>query len=63
MIYAHSLELQGEEGWEPLAHHLVAVGARASGHAEPFGAGVMALAMGLLHDIGKCSAMYQAYTP
>jgi len=61
MIYAHSLEFQSEENWEPLGHHLGAVGARAARYAEPFGAGMMALAMGLLHDIGKCSAMYQAY--
>jgi len=61
LIYAHSLEDHPQTDWEPLAHHLVAVGARAADHAAPFGGGVLARAMGLLHDIGKCSASYQAY--
>lgn len=61
MIYAHSLELRPENEWEPLMHHLVSVGARAGRHAAPFGGASLALAMGLLHDIGKCSAKYQAY--
>lgn len=59
--YAHSLEDRPEADWEPLAHHLSAVGDRAAGFAAPFGASTLALAMGLLHDIGKCSAAYQAY--
>jgi CRISPR-associated endonuclease/helicase Cas3 len=59
--YAHSLEDRPEADWEPLAHHLSAVGGRAAGFAAPFGASTLALAMGLLHDIGKCSDAYQAY--
>ncbi len=59
--YAHSLEDRPETDWEPLAHHLSNVGDRAAGFAAPFGASTLALAMGLLHDIGKCSAAYQTY--
>ncbi|WP_348981770.1 CRISPR-associated endonuclease Cas3'' [Novosphingobium sp. SG916] len=61
MTYAHSKQGEREANWEPLEHHLSAVGHRAEGFATWFGAGVMARAMGLLHDIGKCSAAYQAY--
>lgn len=59
--YAHSLEDRPEADWEPLRHHLSAVGGRAAEFAAFFGASLLALAMGLLHDIGKCSALYQAY--
>ncbi len=59
--YAHSLEGRPEADWEPLEHHLSNVGDRAAEFAAPFGASTLALAMGLLHDIGKCSAAYQAY--
>lgn len=59
--FAHSLEGKDERDWEPLAHHLTAVGKRAAEFAVPFGASTLALAMGLLHDIGKCSEAYQAY--
>jgi CRISPR-associated endonuclease/helicase Cas3 len=59
--YAHSVEGQPEEQWEPLSHHLAAVGLRAGELARPFGASLLAQAMGLLHDIGKCSLAYQEY--
>lgn len=59
--FAHSLAEQPEENWEPLSHHLAAVGERAAGFAALFGAEAMARAMGLLHDIGKCSDAYQRY--
>ncbi|MBB2196235.1 MAG: CRISPR-associated endonuclease Cas3'' [Gluconacetobacter sp.] len=61
VIYAHSLDDRGEDDWERLACHLKNVGARAAIHAAPFGAAQLALAMGLLHDIGKCSVSYQEY--
>lgn len=61
-IFAHSLPEQTDQlRWEPLRHHLSGVGRLASIFAEPFGASAAALAMGLLHDIGKCSDAYQAY--
>lgn len=59
--FAHSVPQQPEADWEPLSHHLIAVGDTAAGFAAPFGAQLMARAMGLLHDIGKCSAAYQHY--
>lgn len=60
-MFAHSVEDQPEAAWELLAHHLTGVGNRAAGFAEPFGASMLALAMGLLHDIGKASRAYQVY--
>jgi len=59
--YAHSRQGKPEATWEPLEHHLSAVGRRAERFAAWFGGGVLARAMGLLHDIGKSSAAYQAY--
>lgn len=61
MIYAHSRPGEVEAYWEPLEHHLAAVGSMAERNAQPFGGELLARAMGLLHDIGKCSAKYQAY--
>ena len=60
-IFAHSIEGKAEREWEPLADHLSAVGARAGDFAAPFGRGRIALAMGLLHDIGKTAQAYQQY--
>lgn len=60
-MIAHSIEGQPESGWESLSDHLALVGSMAAGFAELFGASVPAQAMGLLHDIGKASAAYQAY--
>ena len=61
MRQAHSLVGHPEGEWEPLSSHLTEVGARAAAFAAPFGAEQVGLAAGLLHDIGKCSAEYQAY--
>lgn len=61
MLYAHSRPGEPEALWEPLEHHLTAVGSAAERKAMPFGGGLLARTMGLLHDIGKCSAQYQAY--
>lgn len=60
-IFAHSVEGKAEEYWEPLAHHLSAVGGGAAKFAAPFGCSTIALAMGLLHDIGKSATAYQTY--
>lgn len=59
--FAHSVAGQPECCWEPLGEHLKAVGAMAAEFASHFGAGQFARAMGLLHDIGKCSQAYQRY--
>lgn len=60
-FYAHSVRGRPEEAWEALRDHLLSVGDRAAGFAAPFGWAEAARAVGLLHDIGKCSAAFQAY--
>jgi CRISPR-associated endonuclease/helicase Cas3 len=60
-VYAHSLEGEPVERWEPLSHHLAAVGARAAAFAAPFGCSETARISGHLHDIGKLSREFQAY--
>lgn len=60
-IFAHSLPGQPVSDWEPLAHHLHAVGERAAGFAAAFGAEMLGRVAGRLHDIGKCSPAYQRY--
>jgi CRISPR-associated endonuclease/helicase Cas3 len=60
-MFAHSLDGRPVGEWEPLSHHLAAVGARAADFAAAFGWNETARAAGLLHDIGKCSAAFQAY--
>ena len=60
-IFAHSLRDRPTEDWEPLSHHLAAVGDRAAEFAEAFGWKEAARVAGRLHDIGKCSAAFQAY--
>jgi CRISPR-associated endonuclease/helicase Cas3 len=60
-MFAHSLEGRPAGEWEPLAHHLSAVGERAARFAAAFGCAEVARISGRLHDIGKCSAAFQAY--
>ncbi len=60
-IFAHSLRDRPTEDWEPLSHHLTAVGNRAAEFAAAFGWKEAARVAGRLHDIGKCSAAFQAY--
>lgn len=60
-LFAHSVPGCDRNTWEPLHEHLTNVGRLASVLAAPFGASQQALAAGLLHDIGKCSAAYQRY--
>lgn len=50
--YAHSLEGQPQEKWQPLDEHLRKVAERAKGFTEPFGAGEWAYLAGLWHDLG-----------
>ncbi len=60
-MFAHSLDGQPVGEWEPLSHHLAAVGRRAADFAAIFGLAETARVAGQLHDIGKCSAAFQAY--
>lgn len=60
-MYAHSLERQPTERWERLSDHLAAVATRAAEFAVVFGWSEAARTAGLLHDIGKASAAFQAY--
>jgi hypothetical protein len=50
MIFAHSLLDRPIEEWEPLSHHLTAVGNRAAEFAEAFGWKEAARVAGQLHD-------------
>lgn len=59
--YAHSLPGKSADQWEELGTHLHHVAALAAARAEPFGWAAVANAAGLLHDIGKTSAQFQAY--
>jgi CRISPR-associated endonuclease/helicase Cas3 len=60
-MYAHSLEERPVSEWEPLASHLLDVGELAGDFAGIFGWAAAGRVAGLLHDIGKASAEYQAY--
>lgn len=60
-MFAHSLDGHPVGEWEPLANHLAAVAARAADFAAAFGWAETARVAGQLHDIGKCSAAFQAY--
>jgi CRISPR-associated endonuclease/helicase Cas3 len=60
-MFAHSLDGRPVGKWEPLSHHLEAVGERAADFAAIFGWAETARVAGQLHDIGKCSAAFQAY--
>ncbi len=61
MIYAHSLKGRPTSEWEPLHNHLVNVASIAAGFGSVFDCAETARAAGLLHDIGKASAAFQAY--
>jgi CRISPR-associated endonuclease/helicase Cas3 len=60
-MFAHSLDQRPKGEWEPLSHHLAAVGRKAADFAAIFGLAETARVAGQLHDIGKCSAAFQAY--
>ncbi len=57
--YAHSLEGQPKEKWQPLDEHLRNVAELASGFAKPFGGAEWARVAGLWHDVGKYSDAFQ----
>ena len=60
-LFAHSFAGRPVDEWEPLSNHLSAVGDRAALFAAAFGWAEAARTAGHLHDIGKCSAAFQAY--
>lgn len=59
-FYAHSTDRPDKHDWQPLAEHLIGVGQRARAAADVFGAGALAQAAGLLHDLGKYTDKFQA---
>jgi CRISPR-associated endonuclease/helicase Cas3 len=58
--YAHSVPGRPSEEWQDLQDHLQAVAAGARARADKFGAAKWGEAAGLLHDLGKYSAEFQA---
>jgi CRISPR-associated endonuclease/helicase Cas3 len=58
-LLAHSRNLEGH--WHRLSDHLAGTAALARRFGEPFGAGDLSEAVGWLHDIGKCSDVFQSY--
>lgn len=61
MEYHAHTPRKGTEDWHLLAAHLRSVAENARAFAEPFGAGDLAYAIGLLHDVGKYNPAFQAY--
>lgn len=59
-FYAHSLENQPPEKWQPLEEHLQNVSVLAANFARPFGGDKWARLAGLWHDLGKYSNAFQA---
>lgn len=58
-FFAHSTKVPDKSNWQLLSSHLVGVGALSSESASPFGASDLALAAGLLHDLGKYTERFQ----
>jgi CRISPR-associated endonuclease/helicase Cas3 len=61
MLYAHSLNGRPCGEWETSTEHLRSTSQRAAAFAMPFGWSEAVRVTGLLHDIGKISAAFQAY--
>lgn len=59
MAYAHSMNQQRQR--QDLVDHLQRVAEQARIFADPFGAGEVAYAAGLLHDVGKFDPAWQRY--
>ncbi|WP_419758494.1 CRISPR-associated endonuclease Cas3'' [Acidisoma sp.] len=57
--YAHTVDGRPQDVWEPLLHHLLEVAALSAANGARFGAGPLAHAAGLLHDLGKYSEAFQ----
>lgn len=59
MICAHSVKHRPRSEWETLEAHALRMAQAARTRAEAFGAGDMAAALGLLHDLGKAKPGFQ----
>ncbi len=59
IYYAHSLEGQSKEHWQPLREHLLKVQDEAVIRGTKFGVGKAAGLAGLLHDLGKYTEAFQ----
>lgn len=58
-FYAHSGDLSDKSDWQILPQHLRGVGDLCEMFASAFGAGHLARASGLLHDLGKYTERFQ----
>ena len=59
IYYAHSLEGQSKEHWQPLREHLLKAQAEAEARGAKFGTDKAAGLAGLLHDLGKYTEAFQ----
>ena len=59
VYYAHSLDGEPPEKWQPLEEHLKNVAEMAAEFARPFGGEKWARLAGLWHDLGKYSDAFQ----
>nr|BEL01492.1 CRISPR-associated helicase Cas3' [Dehalococcoides mccartyi] len=59
--YAHSIQGELPEKWQPLEAHLLRTAARARNMAAEFGCGEWGYLAGLWHDLGKYSSAFQNY--
>jgi CRISPR-associated endonuclease/helicase Cas3 len=60
MFFAHSIEGEEKDAWQPLAAHLEAVSRLSSLHAQKFGADRLGAIVGLQHDLENVRAKFRA---
>lgn len=58
-FYAHSGNRSDQSDWQLLSDHLIGAGRRAEGCASVFGAELLAMVAGRLHDLGKYTDRFQ----